>query len=357
MKQITDALAEHLQLADLTKQYSAVASMKDIADQYRAVTSIGDIAKQYSAVASMKDIADQYKAAALASDALKNLGVRDSFSSESSIGSIAEQLKDLISIGGVEDRFKVTTSLGAIIEQFRVLNAASVELSNNTALAGVVSRNWLSAVQVVSDLAVTSTHFRERVDFPPRAIDDHVVENRLPQHRGTAERTESTGREGQRNAEIDINAVIRLVENLVGSVLVANDPQVKNVFWERVYPLILLLVSLALAPVADHYIKLGLATLANQPRKTDIKQVKNAVLNSGLPREMLREHRYVDCKTKIVVRLTPRKNAQRIGEIPKAAVVQIIQANENWSLVRWASEEESSLVQGWVFSRYLKKFK
>ncbi len=331
--------------------------MKDIAEQYKAITSIGDVTEQYSAVASMKNIANRYKAAALASDALRNLGVGDAFRRGSNIGKITEQLKGLTSVGDIAGQFKVATSFDFIIEQFNALNAASIELSNNAELAGVVSRNWLSTVQAVSDISVTSTYLRESVEFPPHDTDHHVADARLSQQGGMVERTVPAIREGQYNAELDINAVIQLVENVVGSVLAARDPHVKDIFWERVYPLILLLVSLALAPVADHYIKLGLAALATQSQQTDVKHVKNAVLNSGLPREMLREHRYVDSRSGISVRLTPRKNSQRIGEIPKAAVVQIIQARENWSLVRWANEEENSFVQGWVFSRYLKKFK
>ncbi|SDH07205.1 hypothetical protein SAMN05216320_109181 [Duganella sp. OV458] len=158
-----------------------------------------------------------------------------------------------------------------------------------------------------------------------------------------------------RSTAQDGDALVQLIENSVRALHSSTNTQQNDIFWTRVYPFILAILTLLLAPVADHFIKQALAT-ASPSQNSAPKQVNTAVRNFGFSPLMLSGHRIVDAKSSLPVRATARMNAKELGRLPRACVVEVLQVEGRWTLVRWSDEKHSIVLQGWVSTRYLKKF-
>jgi len=55
-----------------------------------------------------------------------------------------------------------------------------------------------------------------------------------------------------------------------------------------------------------------------------------------------------------------RRNYQRsllLGKLYLGEIVFVIEKKKNWTLIQWQDEDNDLFIRGWVFSRYLKKFK
>ncbi|OXS57158.1 SH3 domain-containing protein [Bacillus sp. V-88] len=57
---------------------------------------------------------------------------------------------------------------------------------------------------------------------------------------------------------------------------------------------------------------------------------------------------------KMSVRITNKKNSQRVGQVNFGTVVEVLYKNKNWTLIEYENEKEQ-IVTGWVNTRYLEK--
>jgi hypothetical protein len=72
--------------------------------------------------------------------------------------------------------------------------------------------------------------------------------------------------------------------------------------------------------------------------------------------EILADYRYVSIKV-LIVRRNPCARSSEVGNLPFGRVVKLLKKEKDFSLVIWTDKDTDTEIQGWVFSRYLGKFK
>jgi hypothetical protein len=355
----------HTQLGSLAAQFNATDAVRSLIGQPGAAleamrmafattsshTQLGSLAAQFNATDAVRSVIGQPGAALEA--------MRMAFATTSShtqLGSLAAQfnatdvVRSLIGQPGaaleaMRMAFATTSSptqLGSLAAQFNATDAA------RTLFGGVATHLDISHMQrlfgSMSDLVQAHAEYDLRHD----QTDDEGIDSAEPNTILSATSSQA--------AEQHADGLAALIEIMVRAVAASTNSQDKQIFWTRVFPVLMTVVVLLLTPVFDHYIKQALAAHSTPAQQSDPKQVKAAVRNLGLPPLLLSGHRYVDVKISLPVRFSARMKAQEIGALPRASVVQVIQSDGSWVLIRWTDEKQDVVLQGWVLSRYLKKF-
>lgn len=87
------------------------------------------------------------------------------------------------------------------------------------------------------------------------------------------------------------------------------------------------------------------------------EQLASRAVEDGIPRQLIERYRLVTADT-LIVRTKPARDSQRLGELHLGEVVlSVRRAKRSWTLVEWTPAGEDARIQGWVFSRYLKKLR
>ena len=90
-----------------------------------------------------------------------------------------------------------------------------------------------------------------------------------------------------------------------------------------------------------------------QAAKKEIQAIARVAVGSA---EILAEYRYVSAKV-LIVRQNPKARSPWAGRLPFGRAVKLLKKEKDFALVLWTDQDSGSVIQGWVFSRYLSKFK
>lgn len=92
------------------------------------------------------------------------------------------------------------------------------------------------------------------------------------------------------------------------------------------------------------------------PRSAVIRTVQRAVSQMAVPREVVRDYRFVtaDC---LNVREQGSMDSRVIGRLHFGDVIRVVDKRRHWTLVEWTDGEGQVRVRGWVFTRYIAKFR
>lgn len=143
-----------------------------------------------------------------------------------------------------------------------------------------------------------------------------------------------------------------LLNNILLEIKALKEPKLQQLIVSYIFPLILTMLTIILAPIADYHIK---AYLQSDKRLRN-KVVNQQVVSSVPDREILSTLRYVSADT-LNVRSKPSVKSAILGYFHYGYVVHIIRKEKNWSLVEWTDQESGLQVTGWVNTRYLKRFR
>ncbi|PMM86153.1 hypothetical protein BCT46_08700 [Vibrio sp. 10N.261.46.E8] len=143
-----------------------------------------------------------------------------------------------------------------------------------------------------------------------------------------------------------------LLNNILLEIKALKEPKLQHLIVSYIFPLILVMLSIILAPIADYHIK---AYLQSDKRLRN-KAVNQQVVSSAPDREILSTLRYVSADT-LNVRAKSSIKSAILGYFHHGYVVSIIRKDKNWSLVEWIDQESGLQVTGWVNTRYLKRFR
>jgi len=98
-------------------------------------------------------------------------------------------------------------------------------------------------------------------------------------------------------------------------------------------------------------------SIFKQKSRIAIKKITEASQQLSIEtKDVLRNYRYVS-KDILIVRLNPKQKSQKIGELFFGQVVQLKKYKKDWSFVEVTDENLTEHFEGWVLSRYLRKFK
>ncbi|GEC88140.1 SH3 domain-containing protein [Brevibacillus brevis] len=138
------------------------------------------------------------------------------------------------------------------------------------------------------------------------------------------------------------------INKLIIIALKFKEPFFKTVILSIVLNLVSSMIFWVFQPALDEYRK----TIQNKPQS--IKQIKSAVSQSEISKEALVDYRFVSADT-LSVRQKPSSKSSKLSTLYFGTFIRVVETRKDWSLVEWTSDD--TLIRGWVFSRYLEKFK
>lgn len=145
------------------------------------------------------------------------------------------------------------------------------------------------------------------------------------------------------------------IEALVSALMAAyqNLPTVRDrkIFQTYFYPILVSLVFALINPYFDFLIKQKLE--ASKP--TTEKVVQQVARDSGAPAYVLETFRFVTAAT-LTVRVNGKMKSPSIASLRFGQPVEIVRKEGDWTLIRYSDADNEVEIQGWVLSRYLKKF-
>jgi len=144
----------------------------------------------------------------------------------------------------------------------------------------------------------------------------------------------------------------QVISTLVSEIRSLKNPPLEKLLSLYLYPIIVSLIFSLLNPITDYYIKEYLGV-----EKREIgKKIKKHVLASAKDSVTLDSYRLVT-RNFLDIRDKPSARSSIIGRLYFCQVISIIDKQKDWSLVAWHDDEKGVAIQGWVFSRYLGKFR
>lgn len=134
------------------------------------------------------------------------------------------------------------------------------------------------------------------------------------------------------------------------------SPKVRDQVRSRLVTVLWFLFKCALAAVATYEItEVWKDIRPGKSRQEITKQVENAARRAAPSPFLLDGLRYVNTQG-LQVRLNPRARSPEQGKLQFGNVVHILKQDRDFTLIAWQTEQGDTELQGWVFSRYLKKF-
>jgi len=142
------------------------------------------------------------------------------------------------------------------------------------------------------------------------------------------------------------------IERLISEIKKVKDTCLQKIIWSFICPLIILLISLAIAPHIQDISKNVFSV--NKAKVT--KFIEREIPKTLSDKNVLYDLRFVIADV-LNVRIRDYQRSDLIGTLYFGSIVRVIQKKTNWTLIVWKDEDNDLVIQGWVFSRYLKKFK
>jgi hypothetical protein len=142
------------------------------------------------------------------------------------------------------------------------------------------------------------------------------------------------------------------INKLVEAIGSQKDPLTQKILISFIYPLIIVIIGSFLNPVADHYAK---SRIFNDKRAL-AKQVSSSLMTSDFDKNIINSFRYVSADI-LKVRYAATQKSKVIGYLNFGHAVLVLERKKNWTLIEWKDSEAEVQITGWVFSRYLSKFK
>ncbi len=142
------------------------------------------------------------------------------------------------------------------------------------------------------------------------------------------------------------------IHNLVNEIRTQKDPLTQKLVIHFLYPLIIVIIASFINPVADNYVK----SKSQIDRRAIAKELKYTVNSAVENKEILSTLRFVSADI-LNIRVSNSVKSETIGYLRFSSAVLVIEKRKNWTLIEWNNPDTEAKIKGWVFSRYLAKFK
>ena len=141
------------------------------------------------------------------------------------------------------------------------------------------------------------------------------------------------------------------INNLIAEIRAQKDPLIQKILIWLLYPIIVGVILSIVNPISEHYV----SSYFKYDKRMQEKKLKSMAKNVVSDLDALRSIRYVGADH-LNVRAKPSQQSESIGVLKFASAVIVLERRKSWTLVEWRDVENNTSIQGWVFSRYLKKF-
>lgn len=142
------------------------------------------------------------------------------------------------------------------------------------------------------------------------------------------------------------------VDQIVRAIQATKDSLHQRLLFMVFMPVLMMLVSAILTPVADSYVK---KWLEGAPKQQASKEVKEAARQAVGDLRLLNNYRFVSAQT-LTLKAAPKARAPVVAQLRFGQPVRVLETNRGFTLVACRAEDGEVELQGWVFSRYLRRF-
>ncbi|MDR7121600.1 SH3 domain-containing protein [Rheinheimera soli] len=314
---MTDPLKEHRELMasfgdPLQEHREMIAAMTDPLKEYRELmTSFGDPLKEHrEMIAAMTAPLKEYRELMASFGAPLN-------EHRAFMASMTDPLKEFrASIAAIQNPFKEFSTSYANISALKFLKDMALEIGNDLSFEqdGVVS--LASKRMAVSELQDLSYQVIQESSLEPS---DTLEES---------------------------------LNNLIEEIRSQKDPVTQKLLMWFIYPLIVAVIVSVINPFVDHHVK----SYLNEDKRALSKKIESTLGSSVGDRAVLKDFRYVSADV-LNVRYSSSQKSETIGYLYFGYAVIVIDRQKSWTLVEWNDPDSEVRITGWVFSRYLAKFK
>jgi len=330
---------ESIKFVDPMEQHRDMMKLSDPMKELRESMKFVDPVKEFRESMKFVDPMEQHRNMMKLSDPMKEL--RESMKFVDPMKDSRESMKFVSPVEMFKDALEATNLLG----QFGKLQQQIKDLQSTVNLDSFGSL-IIEAQKINSLVGITKFGVEPSIntDGTLSFLDDSV---RLSSLQDVAENVIA-------NVIKDKSAnIVEAFERLIVEVKALKDPLIQKVLIQLIFPIIFSLIFAFFNPYADFNVK-------NYLNKTEKKQIGNqlnkAVVSHVHSSETLAALRYVSADI-LNVRQSNKTNGKLIGYLYFAQVVVVLEKQKDWTRVKWVDETGENSIEGWVFSRYLKKFK
>jgi hypothetical protein len=142
------------------------------------------------------------------------------------------------------------------------------------------------------------------------------------------------------------------VDRIIAAIEKEKKPSVRLMLWLVFRKVMDWVIAAAIGTVFSYYQPLVLGE-PPQAAKKAINETARAAVASP---ELLAEYRYVSAKL-LIVHQNPRALSPEVARLAFGKPVKLLKKDKDFALVVWMDQESGAEVQGWVFARYLSKFR
>ena len=142
------------------------------------------------------------------------------------------------------------------------------------------------------------------------------------------------------------------IDQIIQAIQAAKEPLHQRLLFAVLVPVLIAIVSTFVNPMGDFYVK---KWLEDTPKQEATKYVKNAARETVGDIRLLKDFRFVSTES-LALKNAPKAKALTVGQLRFGQTVRVIEKERDFTLVSWQSEDGKIELQGWVFSRYLKRF-
>ncbi len=325
---VPDVISQQMREAAAQMQ-SAMNVSEIIAQRMREARKAFEISDDMRRAFASLDIGNQFREAMKGFDISAQM--RGAFEALNSAKQIQEALR------GFEATRKMQEAIANHASVFQTLTRASSFEGINDVLKAVSSENWPTIYENAGKVSVTASGTL-KVDqrFITPAELQQVVETIIDRvGSGSAERI-----------ELQLSRLIDEVKKL-------RDPIIEKILAWIICPLIVGIVVALVTLYGQQYLE--------RNSSNEIRALKKAISRevvSIVGRDNLVDYRFVVATT-LNVRAKSSSKAALVGTLYFGQTVQLIDRNDSWSRIRWTdgSDSNGAVLEGWVFSRYLEKFR
>lgn len=144
----------------------------------------------------------------------------------------------------------------------------------------------------------------------------------------------------------------KIVYNLITILRKFKDVALQKVVW--------IIIGCIISRMFDYSLDVTLGNISNvlsKPQKAAIsKFIQKEIPKTIGDKTVLTNLRFVN-KDFLDVRVINYERSKLLWTLCLGDVVRVIQKKKNWTLIQWKDDENDLMITGWVFTRYLTKFK
>ena len=289
------------------------------------------MAQHNSWAAEAQRMQDQLRSSGMLSAMAEAQRVQDQLRSSGMLSAIAEAQR-------VQDQLRSSGMLSAMAEAQRVQDQlrSSGMLS---AMADAQKMKTYIATSVINRLSEMANNLRS-VDYVINPDGTITGQNTIFRQNEVQEIIESYL---EKTSVVEKNSIEITIDNMLSNIA-KHHPIITKII---VHILLALFINVVSARYFSPPAQIDYSLLA--------KHLKKEVHQVEIGPEFYRHYRFVSAPS-LTVWSKNYTRSKYVGKLYFGYLVRIVQKNKNWSLIEYRANDGTAVIQGWVFTRYLKRF-